>query len=248
MRSHSPVRSHNPVLTRPDTFSVAELEAMYATQPRMTLDDVVLKTGLLLGILVATAATAWVLELYALALPAALVGLVLAMVATFRREPSPALSIAYAAVEGIFVGAISSLFEEAYPGIVLQAVGGTVLCFGGVLVAYRSGRLRATPRFRKVIVGAVAGIAALYLINILVMVFSDGSLPVVNDSTPLGILFSVAVVTVASLCFVLDFDLIEQAIAQGAPAKFAWKAAFGLVVGLVWLYIELLRLLAKLRD
>ena len=244
------MRSHNPVLSRPDTFrdpSVETLEQMYAAPRRMTLDDVIGKTVLLLAVLAATATASWVLELYVLALPAALVGFVLALVVQFKREPAPGLAVAYAAVEGVFLGAISRLFETAYPGIAVQAIGGTMLCFGGVLYLYKSGRLRATPRFRKVIVGAVLGIMALYLVNLVAMPFG-GSLPVINDSTPLGILFSVAVVTVAALSFVLDFDLIEDAIRRGAPERFSWKAAFGLVVGLVWLYIEMLRLLAKLRD
>jgi uncharacterized YccA/Bax inhibitor family protein len=242
------VESHNPVLTRKDAFTVQDLEQMYAAPQRMTLDDVVMKTGLLLGLLVITATVAWVGELYQLAIPAALVGFVLAIVNTFKKEPSPPLILAYAAVEGIFLGAISRVFNDAYPGIAIQAVGGTVLCFGAVLVAFRSGRIRNTPRFQKVIIGAMAGIMALYLVNMLAMLFSSHSLPVINDSTPLGILFSVAVVTIASLSFVLDFDMIEKAIAQGAPEKFSWKASFGLVVGLVWLYLEMLRLLAKLRD
>jgi uncharacterized YccA/Bax inhibitor family protein len=244
------VRSHNPVLTRRDAFgdtSVARLEEMYAAPRRMTLDDVVMKTGILLGILAATAAVAWVLELYVLAFPAMLVGFVLAMVLTFRRTPSPALAMTYAAVEGVFLGAVSRLFNDAYPGIAAQAVLGTMLCFGGVLVAYRTGRLRATPRFRKVIVGAMIGIVALYAVNLLAMLFGSHQLPVINDSTPLGILFSVAVVTVASLSFVLDFDLIERAERNGVDERFAWTAAFGLVVGLVWLYLEMLRLLSKLR-
>lgn len=245
------MRSHNPVLTRPDTFrdpSVATLEEMYAAPRRMTLDDVIGKTALLLGILATTAAAAWMLELYALALPAALVGFGLAIVTTLKKEPSPGLSVAYAAVEGIFLGAISRAFDTRYPGIAVQAVLGTSLCFAGVLAAYRSGRLRATPRFKKVIVSAMIGIFALYLVNMVGSLIFSTSLPVINDSTPLGIGFSVVVVTVAALSFVLDFDMIEDAIAHGAPDKFAWKAAFGLVVGLVWLYLEMLRLLAKLRD
>lgn len=241
------MRSSNPVLTRRDTFDAARLEEMYATPMPMTLDDVVVRTAGLLGVLGATGAVAWVLELYALAIPALIVGLVLAFVCAFKAQPSPALVVAYAAVEGVFIGALSRVFEDAYPGIVLQAVGGTALCFGGVLVAYKSGRLRATPRFRRVIVSAMIGIFALYTINFVAYLFG-GSLPVIRDSTPLGILFSVAVVTVAALSFVLDFELVDEAIRHGAPERFAWKAAFGLVVGLVWLYIEILRLLAKLRD
>lgn len=243
------MRSHNPVLTRDDVFtpSVDTLEQMYAAPRRMTVDDVVVRTGILLGVLMVTAAASWLLELYVLAIPALLVGLVLALVVTFKRAPSPGLSIAYAAAEGVFLGAISRLFEQAYPGIVVQAVGGTMLCFGGVLAAYKTGRLRATPRFRKVIVGAMLGIFALYAVNLVAMLFG-GRLPVVNDSTPLGILFSVAVVTIAALSFVLDFELVEEAVRAGVPERYAWKAAFGLVVGLVWLYLEMLRLLSKLRD
>ena len=242
------MQSHNPVLSRKDAFSVAELEQMYAAPQRMTLDDVVMKTGLLLGILVVTATVAWVGELYQLAMPAALVGFVLAMVNTFKKEPSPALVIAYAAVEGVFLGAISRVFNDQYPGIVVQAVAGTLICFGAVLAAYRSGRLQATPRFRKVILTSMLGIFGLYIANILVALVTGGSIPILNDSGGLGILLSVVIVTIAALSFVLDFDLIERAVAEGAPEKFSWKASFGLVVGLVWLYLELLRLLSKLRD
>ena len=242
------MQSHNPVLTRPDTYGVGQLEEMYAVEQRMTLDDVVMRTGMLLGVLVTTGAVAWYLELFQLAMPAAIVGLVLALVTTFKKEPSPALSLSYAAVEGIFLGAISRLLNDAYPGIAIQAATGTALTFGAVLLAFKTGRIRNTPRFQKVIVTAMMGIFALYMVNFVGSMFFSASLPVINDSTPLGILFSVAVITIAALSFVLDFDLIEKAIAAGAPEKFAWKAAFGLVVGLVWLYIEFLRLLSKLRE
>ena len=241
------MESHNPVLSRRDTFDVAQLEFMYATPQRMTVDDVVVKTGALLGILLVTGAVAWFLELYQLLVPALIVGLVLGLVTTFKREPSPGLSIAYAAVEGIFLGALSRALDTRYPGIAIQAATGTALTFGAVLLAFRSGRLRNTPRFQKVIVTAMMGIFALYMVNLVAAMFGS-SLPVINDSTPLGILFSVAVITIAALSFVLDFDQIEKAVAAGAPEKYSWKAAFGLVVGLVWLYIEFLRLLSKLRD
>lgn len=245
------MRSHNPVLTRKDTWAAPDvemLEQMYAAPQRMTIDDVVVKTGALLGVLVATAAASWLLDVgVGLAIGAAVAGFVLAMVVTFKKTPSPALCLAYAAVEGVFIGAVSSWFEAEFPGIVLQAVGGTILCFGGVLALYKTGKLRATPMFRKVIMSAMLGIFALYAVNLVMMLFG-GRMPVVNDSTPLGILFSVVVVGVAAFSFVLDFDLIERAEAQGVPENVSWKVAFGLVVGLVWLYLELLRLLAKLRD
>ncbi|HVF05987.1 MAG TPA: Bax inhibitor-1/YccA family protein [Frankiaceae bacterium] len=251
MREEMTVRSHNPVLSRRDTFgtpTAATLEEMYSAPQRMTIDDVVGKTALLLGILSVTAAASWVLELYALAFPAAIVGFVLALVLTFKREPSPGLTIAYAAIEGVFLGAVSRLFDEAYPGIAVQAIGGTILCFGAVLWAYKSGRLRATPRFKKVITIAMMSIFALYMVNLLVSLFGVDAFGFIRDSGPVGILFSVFVVSIAALSFVLDFDMIEDAERHGVPEKFAWKAAFGLVVGLVWLYLELLRLLSKLRD
>jgi uncharacterized YccA/Bax inhibitor family protein len=116
-----------------------------------------------------------------------------------------------------------------------------------VLVLYKTGKLRATPLFTKVIMGAMAGIFALYAVNLVAMLFG-GRLPVLNDSTPLGIGISVVIVAVASLSFVLDFAIIEEAERHGVPENVSWKVAFGLVVGLVWLYLELLRLLAKLRD
>jgi uncharacterized YccA/Bax inhibitor family protein len=244
------VRSHNPVLTRNDTWAApdaAQLEDMYAAPQRMTIDDVVVKTGIMLGLLVATAAVSWLLDLSALAFPAAIAGFVIALVVIFKKTPSPALCLAYAAVEGVFLGALSRVFEEAYPGIVLQAVGGTILCFGGVLALYRSGVLRATPLFKKVIMAAGVGILALFAINLVMMAFG-GELPVLNDSTPLGILLSVGLVTWGALSFVLDFDLIEQAERHGVPENVSWKVGFGLVLGLVFLYLQLLRLLAKLRD
>ena len=243
------MRSNNPVLSRSGAFrtDTAELEQMYALPQRMTIDDVVMRTGALLGIVAATGTIGWVAKSPILFVPALIAALALGLVAAFQRMPHPGLVIAYAAVEGLFLGTISRLFEDAYPGIVVQAVLGTAACFAGVLVAYRTGLIKATPRFRKIMVSAMIGIAILYSINLLMFLFGGG-LPVINDSTPLGILFSVAVVTIAALSFVLDFELIEEAERQGAPDRFAWKAAFGLVVGLVWLYLELLRLLAKLRD
>ena len=245
------MRSSNPVLSRSDAFQVPvdQLEQMYAMPQRMTIDDVVMRTGALLGIIAVTGTIGWVAQSPMLFIPAMLVALVLGLVAAFQRMPHPALVVAYAGCEGLFLGTVSRFFEDAYPGIVAQAVLGTGACFAGVLVAYRAGWIKATPRFRKVIVSAMMGIALLYAVNLMLGMFGGGNgLPVINDSTPLGILFSVAVVTIAAVSFVLDFDLIEEAIRGGAPERFGWKAAFGLVVGLVWLYLELLRLLSKLRD
>ena len=244
------MRSTNPVLSRSDAFRVptAELEQMYALPSRMSLDDVVMRTGGLLGIIAVTGTVGWLAKSPALLLLGLFGGLALGLVAAFQRMPHPAVVVGYAVFEGFFLGTLSWAFESQYPGIVAQAVLGTGACFVGVLVAYRTGIIKATPRFRKIIVSAMIGIAILYSINLLMALFGAGGVPVINESTPLGILFSIAVVTIAALSFVLDFELIEEGIRMGAPDRFAWKAAFGLVVGLVWLYIEMLRLLAKLRD
>lgn len=244
------MRSSNPVLSRTDAFrvSTAELEQMYALPQRMSIDDVVMRTGTLLGIIVLTGTIGWVAESPMLFWPAMLIALVLGLVCAFQRMPHPALVLAYAGFEGLFLGTISRFFEDAYPGIVAQAVLGTGACFAGVLVAYRTGLIKATPRFRKVIISSMIGIAMLYAVNLVMSLFGAGGVPVINESTGLGIAFSVFVVAIAALSFVLDFDLVEEAIAAGAPERFAWKAAFGLAVGLVWLYLELLRLLSKLRS
>ena len=147
----------------------------------------------------------------------------------------------------MFLGGITKFFEAAYNGIAFQAVIGTAACFGATLVAYKSGRLKATPRFTRMIMTAMIGIFAMYMVNLLLSFFGS-SVPGLNDSGPLGIIISLVIVAVASLSFVLDFDMIEKAVAAGVPEKESWRAAFGLVVGLVWLYLEMLRLLSKLRD
>lgn len=263
------MQSTNPVLSRRDAFSTSTTSqtgwgdapvwnngpttpggitpGAYAPPTRMTLDSVVQKTGLLLGILLVTGAVTWTLGLEALAFPAVLIGLVLALVITFKRSSNPGLIIAYAAVEGVFIGGISKLFEAQYSGIVLQAAVGTALCFGTVLALYSRGVLRATPRFTKMIIASMVGIFAMYMVNLLLSVFGS-SVPGLNSSGPFGVIVSLVIVAVASLSFVLDFDMIERAVAQGAPEKESWRAGFGLVVGLVWLYIEMLRLLSKLRN
>jgi uncharacterized YccA/Bax inhibitor family protein len=245
--------SSNPVFSRKGMFesvrtpSAAELEAMVRTERPMTVAAVVDHTAVMLAVLIATAAGAWALDVgTGLAVGAAVAGLVLALVIIFKRITNPAPILAYSAIEGVFLGAISRVMDEAYPGIAVQAVIGTVLCFGAVLWGYRTGRLQATPRFRKVIIGALVAILGLIVANLLVSLFG-GSLGI-RDGGPLAIAFSLVVITVASLSFVLDFDEIERAAAEGAPERFAWLAAFGLVVGLVWLYIEILRFLSYLRD
>jgi len=216
-------------------------------QRPMTIDDVVTKTGISLALLVLAGAITWIFQLYVVALPAALVGFVLALVIIFRKTISPALVLAYAAAEGLFLGAISRLFEERWSGIVLQAVIGTLAVFGGMLVVYRTGAIRVTPRFTKWLVGAMIGVVVLMLVNLLASFFTPGGLGL-RDGGPLAIIFSLVCIGVAAFSFLLDFDAADQAIRAQAPEKFAWYIAFGLMVTLVWLYLEILRLLSYFRE
>lgn len=249
------MNSSNPVLTRPDTFtrtpvapSVGELEAMYAAPARMTIDDVVMRTAMLFAVIAATGTAAWVLDLgRGPAMVAALAAFVVSMVVIFKRVTNPALIVTYAALEGVFLGAISHSFDLAYPGIVVQAVLGTGTAFAGMLFAYKSGRIRVTPRLTRMVIGAGIGLIGLMLVNLLAGFFTDGGLGL-RDGGPLAIVFSLVSIGVACLFLALDFDQIEKAIAAGAPEREAWMAAFGLVITLVWLYIELLRLISYFRD
>jgi uncharacterized YccA/Bax inhibitor family protein len=176
----------------------------------------------------------------------ALGGFVLALVISFKATLAPYLSLPYAALEGVAIGGISAVLERRYPGIAIQAVGLTFGVLAVLLVAYRAGLIRATQRFRSIVVGATGAIALLYLVTI-VLSFFHITVPVLNDSTPLGIIVSLVIVGVAALNLVLDFDLIESGAAQGAPRYMEWYSAFGLLVTLVWLYLEILRLLSKAR-
>ena len=263
------MNSNNPVLGRgfgqgqqhaswnAPAPSAGDLQDMYnrpayAPPARfMTLDDVVMKTAVTLGVVVATGAVAWVFDLGGLAILGALVGFVLALVISFRQSTSPALILSYAAAEGLFLGGISRIFNDAFGGgIVIQAVTGTAAVFAGMLVVYKTGAIRVTPKFTRWLLGALIGVVGLMLVNLLVGFFNGGGGLGLRDSgnLPLAVGFSLLCIGIAALTFLLDFDMIDQAIRQGAPERFAWYAAFGLVVGLVWLYLEILRLLSYFRE
>ena len=214
------------------------------TERPMTVDDVVTKTGITLAVLVAAAAATWISGLWGLALPAALVGFVLALVVIFKKKVSPPLILAYAAVEGVFLGGISAVFDQRFGGgIVLNAVVGTAAVFGGMLVVYKTGAVRVTPRFQKWMMGALIGVVGLMLVNLIASFFTPGGLGL-RDGGPLAIIFSLVCIGVAAFSFLMDFDAADKAIRTGAPEKFAWYTAFGLTVTLVWLYLEMLRLLS----
>ncbi len=223
----------------------------YAPPARfMTLDDVVMRTAMTLGVVVVTGAIAWIFDLGALAIVGALVGFVLALVISFKQSTNPALILSYAAAEGVFLGAISRAFNDAFGGgIVIQAVVGTAGVFAGMLVVYKTGAIRVTPRFTRWLLGALIGVVALMVVNLVASFFTPGGLGLRDSNNlPLAVGFSLLCIGIAAFTFLLDFDMIDKGIKQGAPERFAWYAAFGLTVTLVWLYLEILRLLSYFRD
>ena len=217
----------------------------------LTMDDVVTKTGLTFLVTVLAAAGTWALPGstgWGLALPAAIAGFVVAMVIIFKQVANPAATLAYAALEGIFLGAISEAFESIYQGgIVLQAVIGTMGVFAGMLVVYKTGAIRVTPKFTRWMLGALIGVVVLVVANLIASFITPGGLGL-REGGPVAIIFSLVVIGVAAFSLLLDFDMADQAIRRGAPAKFAWYISFGLLVTMVWLYLEILRLLSYMRN
>ncbi|MEO3775287.1 Bax inhibitor-1/YccA family protein [Micromonospora sp. B11E3] len=212
----------------------------------MSIDDVVVKTVMLLGILGVSAAAAWVLVPDALLgaawMGAAVVGLVLGLIISFSRMANPALVIAYSVVEGVFVGLVSKAFNSLYDGIVLQAVVASFGVFFLMAMLYKARAIRATPKFVRGVTAAMVGLFAVMLVNLVLALFGVNT--GLRDGSPLAIGFSLVCIVVASLSFVLSFHEIEQGVRMGLPQRYAWTAAFGILVSLVWLYIEILRLLS----
>ncbi len=240
-------RSGNPTL-REDTFRGLPR----ALGETMTLQGTVNKTGLSLLILLAAASFTWRQvtpdePLSPLLWLGLLGGLLVALVTAFKPAFAPVTTPIYAALEGLFLGGISGLYELRYPGIVMNAVGLTFGCLAALLAAYSSGLVRPSENFKLGIVAATGGIALLYMVSIGLGFFGK-SIPFIHESGPLGIAFSVFVVGLAALNLVLDFDFIEDGERRGAPKYMEWYGAFGLLVTLVWLYLEILRLLAKLQN
>src|SRR5215218_4925940 len=223
-----------------------------STTQYMTMDDVVTKTGISFLVMVVAAALTWALPGYAglgFALPAVLVALVLGLVIAFKQIAHPAATLSYAALYGVALGAISEFFEAQtqYGGIVMQAVIGTFGVFAAMLVVYKTGAIRVTPKFTRWLIGALVGVLVLIVANWIAAFFTPGGLGL-RDGGTLAILFSLVVIGVAAFSLLLDFDMADEAIRRGAPAKFAWYIAFGLLVTVVWLYLEILRLLSYFRE
>jgi len=246
------MRTANPALNA-KTF--AGFERTYEAVEAMTVGGTVNKTGLLLVLVLLTSAWTWQ-KFFAAGNPAAVMpylligalgGLVVALVTVFKKAWAAVTAPLYALLEGLAIGAISAFFEAQFPGIVIQAVGltfGTLFC---LLLAYKSGVIKATENFKLGVAAATGGIALIYLAT-LGLGFFGISIPYIHASGLIGIGFSLFVVVVAALNLVLDFDFIEGGAASGAPKYMEWYAAFGLMVTLIWLYLEMLRLLAKLRS
>lgn len=241
------MRSGNPALNA-NVFSRTHAEA---GEEAMTLQGAVHKTAILLFLVVAASCLTWgqlrVNHAHAMqwAMIWGIAGFVVAMVTVFKKSWAPVTAPVYAVLQGLLLGVLSSFFELQYPGIVIQAVGLTFGTLAALLLVYQSGLIKVTQNFRLGVLAATGGICILYLVS-LVMGFFGGGIPMIHESGWLGIGFSLFVVVIASLNLVLDFDFIERG-AQSNQAKYMeWYAGFGLIVTLVWLYLEILRLLAKI--
>ncbi|MDQ3569460.1 MAG: Bax inhibitor-1/YccA family protein [Actinomycetota bacterium] len=237
-----------------DTSAVFE-GAGAPPRSRMTLEGVIRRSAILFPILLVTAWLGWNsvertelgVRLPGWLLPAVLVGLGVAVLTIFKPKVSPYTSPVYAAVEGLVVGAISAMYNFQFDGIVLQAVMLTGAVFAIMLGLYATRLVRVTDRLRKAVVVATLAVMAVYIVSIVMRLFG-ADVPMIHENGPVGILFSLAVVGIASFNLLLDFDLIETGVTAGAPKWMEWYAAFALLVTLVWLYLELLRLLSKLRS
>lgn len=246
------MRSGNPALKANTFLDCGSGTLVGAGTGAMSLEGTTHRTGILLVLAFIAALFSWsqaagdptAVEPYALV--GGLGGFVVALATIFRKPWAPVTAPLYAVLEGLAIGAVSALFELRYPGIVLQAVGLTFGTLAALLAAYRSGLVRATERFKLGVVAATGGVALLYLFDLAMSVFGH---PVgfIHDGGWAGIGFSAVVVVIAALNLVLDFAAVEQGVEAGAPKYMEWYAAFSLLLTLVWLYLEILRLLGKAR-
>ena len=248
MSRHSAInrfgRSTNPAFSR--GFDSASYSA--TLDEKMTLDGAVNKTGILLALCFSGAFIGW--NIPTLIWPAAIVGFILALVTIFSN-PSKARSTAplYALAQGIFLGGITLIYENMFDGIAIQAIGLTFGILASLLMCYKSGLIKPTENFKLMIVAGIGGIFLLYLVNFIMMFFGSGiSLLSPTNGSLMSIGLSVGIVCFASLSLVLDFDFIEEGAEKGMPKYMEWYGAFSLMVTLIWLYLEILRLIAKMRS
>ena len=258
----NPALSNNPAFRPQTASSAAQLEELFqrpsagaAEMGRMTYQDTAVKTVVLFVVLLATAAVGWFVP--ALAIVGLLGGLVFGLINAFKRTPSVPLIVGYAAFEGLFVGGISRIFDQMWNGVVLQAVLATLVTFAVTLALFASGRIRASARATKIFLIAVIGYMAFQVVNLLLIGFGavqspfgvgDQPISIFGIPVKLGIIIGVLAVLLAAYSLVLDFDMIQQGVRNGAPAKWGWYGAYGLMVTLVWLYLEFLRIFGLARS
>jgi uncharacterized YccA/Bax inhibitor family protein len=217
----------------------------------MTIDDVVVKTVTLIATTSLAAALTWVLvplELTgATAMAAAVLGLIVGLIISFAQVTNPVVIVGYAVVEGVLLGAVSKVFDAMFPGIVIQAIIATLGTFLLMSALYKFKIIRATPKFMKIVIGAAVGLGVVMLANFVITIFTNQA-TILRDGGPLAIGFSLICIVVASLMLVVSFKQIEDGVAAGLPRKYGWLGAFGILVELVWLYLEFLRLLSYFSE
>ncbi|HUH53258.1 MAG TPA: Bax inhibitor-1/YccA family protein [Microbacteriaceae bacterium] len=225
--------------------------AQTSTDP-MTYEDTIHKTAFLLIITIATAAVGWFFPI--LMFPGMIIGLVFGLINSFKKEPNVALIMLYAAFQGLFLGGISGILEAQSGGIVLQAVMGTMIVFAVTLLLFRSGKVRTSPKMTKIVLIAMTGYLLFSLVNFGLMMTGVSQDPwglrtgVTIAGIPLGVIIGVVVIFLAAYSLVMDFEFVKNGVESKAPRRYGWSAAFGLMVTLIWLYIEILRLLSILRN
>ena len=246
------MKTNNPTLTEKVLQQFGSAGQVYAGE-RMTVEGTINRSALLLLLVVVPATWIWsqvmrgaVADAYPWMIGGVIGGLIAAIVTIFKKEWAPVTAPVYAALEGLAIGGISAILEAQYHGIVLQAVALTFATMATMLVAYRTGLIKVTDKFRFAVIGATAAIALLYVVTMVLSLFHV-TVPFVFGGGTAGIIFSLVVVAIAALNLALDFDFIDQAVGVGAPKYVEWYAAFGLMVTLIWLYLEILRLLSNLR-
>lgn len=243
----------NPVFTKkqkPRPFGAAPIPA---AADAMTYDDVIMKTLFCMGVLLAGGVLGWANP--KLALVGVAVATVLAFVSIFKKNPSPTFILGYAGFEGLALGGVSAVFESHYEGIVIQAVLATVSVFAVTLAVFKFGKVRATPQMVKFLLIAMVGYLVYSVVNLLLVAFhvvntpfGISSMKIPHTDIPIGVVVGIVVVLMAAFNLIVDFTVIEDDVDNRAPQSEAWRNAFGLMLTIVWLYLEMLRLLALLRG
>jgi len=217
----------------------------------LTLDDVITRSVVLLGVLLVAAGFAWFAVPDSAAGGVATIGFIgalgLGLYMGFSGKANAVTTVLYSALEGLALGAISEVFNKTWPGIVVQAVTGTIMVVFGVLIVYKTGAVRVTPKFTKIVFAATLGVVGLMLVNLVASIFTHDGLGL-RSGGGMAIAFSLLCIVIAAANLIVDFDMVEQSVRRGVDEKFGWYLSWGILVTLVWLYLEILRLLAMLRG